>query len=294
MFITTLALLPIVAKGTRLFCNSGTKHGWNSTKPEHQVTVDDVATIVYKGRTAIKVTQTYDSGYDGRDHSEVSHFQGYKWGDERFYGFMFRLSNTWDFDPQSYNIAQFIANRPGAGCGEDDWMPSSMLWLRGSQLMSRIVRGQYRRPDSSRPITDLPNLATVSAGVWHKVIIQARWKSDNTGFQKIWFDGKKVNETSDVATTTNDDSTFEFRIGLYANGWHDDYHKMVGNQPFRQVWFDEAAIGTEFEEVDSDQSSADSWIENDHEMVGNQHLPQVYCGEAAIGTEPRESFPDQS
>lgn len=166
---------------------------------------------------------------------------------------MFRLSETWEFDQQSYNIAQFIADRPGAGCGGDDWMPSSMVWIEGKQLTSRIVSGQYRQPDCSRTITPLSNLATVTAGVWHKVIIQASWKSDNSGFYKIWYDGNKVKEVDNVATTINDDSTFEFRIGLYANGWHDD-PKMLGNQPFRQVWLDEAAIGTEFKDVDPDQS----------------------------------------
>ena len=62
-----------------------------------------------------------------------------------------------------------------------------------------------------------------------------------------------MKEVDNVATTINDDSTFEFRVGLYANGWHDD-QKMLGNQPFRQVWLDEAAIGTEFKDVDPDQS----------------------------------------
>ena len=179
---------------------------------------------------------------------------GYKRGDTRFYGFMFRLSESWEFDPQSYNIAQFIANRPGANCGGDDWMPSSMLWVQGNQLTSRIVSGQYRQPDCSRTITPLNNLATVTAGVWHKVIIQASWKSDNSGFYRIWYDGNKVKDVPNVATTTNDDSTFEFRIGLYANSWYDDQHHMEGNQPFRQVWLDEAAIGTEFKDVDPDQS----------------------------------------
>ena len=180
-------------------------------------------------------------------------YLGYKRGDQRFYGFMFRLSDAWEFDDQSYNIAQFIADRPGAGCGSDDWMPSSMLWIQGNQLTSRIVSGQYRQPDCSRTITTLSNLATVTAGQWHKVIIQASWKSDNTGFYKIWYDGNKVKNVSSVATTINDDSTFEFRIGLYANSWYDQ-KRMVGNQPFRQVWLDEAAIGTEFKDVDPDQS----------------------------------------
>ncbi|KAI4247284.1 MAG: hypothetical protein L6R40_001627 [Gallowayella cf. fulva] len=255
LLTVALTALPYTAQATRLFYNSGTKSGWDNTTPEHQGTVEEVSNIVYKGPTAVKVTQTYDPSYSGRYHSELRRYQGYKRGDERFYGFMFRLSESWEFTPQSYNIAQFEAKRPGANCGGDDYMPSSMLWLLGNQLTSRIVSGQYRQPDCSRTITPYKNLATVSAGVWHKVIIQARWKSDSTGFYKIWFDGNKVLEKLNVATTVNDDSTFEFRIGLYANGWHDDDNPpFQGSQPFRQVWLDEAAIGTEFRDVDPDQT----------------------------------------
>ncbi|CAM1506070.1 Fc.00g057110.m01.CDS01 [Cosmosporella sp. VM-42] len=248
----SLALVPLT-QATRTFYNSGTLNGWDYVRHENIGTVQEVTNVVYKGTTALKMAQTYTPGYTDRYHSEVDHNYGYKRGEDHFYGFMFRLSDTWEFDDQSYNLAQFIANRPGAGCGGDDWMPSSMLWIQGNKLTSRIVSGQYRQPDCSRTISTLKSLATVTPGVWHKIVIQARWKSDNTGFYKIWFDNVKVAQEMDVATTVNDDSVFQFRVGLYANSWHDDGH-MVGNQPFRQVWYDEVAIGTEFRDVDPDQT----------------------------------------
>lgn len=68
----------------------------------------------------------------------------------------------------------------------------------------------------------------------------------------MWFDGNKVYEHYNIATRTNDDAVFAFRVGLYANGWHDD-KKMVGNQGVRQVWYDEVAVGTTFADVDPDQ-----------------------------------------
>jgi hypothetical protein len=251
--VAGFGLFPLFTTGTRLFHNPGTLSGWDTVFQEHDGTVQQVTNVVYEGPSALKMTQTYDSSYNGRYHSEVIRNQGYTRGDELFYGFVFRLSETWQFQPQSYNIAQFIANRPGAGCGGDDWMPSSMLWIQGNQLMSRIVSGQYRQPDCSRTITPLSNLGTISAGQWHKIVIQARWKSDNTGFYKIWLDQVKVLERFDVATTVNDDSVFQFRAGLYANSWFDDGH-MTGTQPFRQIWFDEISIGTTFADVDPDQS----------------------------------------
>lgn len=93
---------------------------------------------------------------------------------------------------------------------------------------------------------------TVTPGVWHKVEIQANWQSDNTGFLKLWYDGTKVLEEFNVATSVTDGREFQFRVGLYANGWHDD-KQMKGTQGTRQVWFDEIGLGTEFKDADPDQ-----------------------------------------
>ncbi|GKT46802.1 uncharacterized protein ColSpa_06983 [Colletotrichum spaethianum] len=255
-FLTlALALAPTSVHAAFPFSNPGTLSGpdaWDYVRKEHNGNVEQVTNVVYKGTTALKMTQSYDPSYTGRYHSEVDVNDGYKRGQERFYGFAFRLSETWQFQPQSYNIAQFIANRPGAGCGGDNWMPSSMLWLDGDQLASRIVSGQYRQPDCSRNIVKYENLVAVSRGVWHRVIIQARWKSDGTGFYKIWFDGNKVLEKYDVSTTLNDDSAFQFRVGLYANSWYDD-KTMLGDQSFRQIWFDEIAVDSTYMAVDPAQ-----------------------------------------
>lgn len=248
-----MALFPWVSQAERLFYNPGTLDGWDYVRHEHNGAVEEVTNVVYEGSTALKMSQRYDASYSGRYHSETDHNDGYQRGDTRFYGFMFRLSDTWEFTSQGYNIAQFIANRPGAGCGGDDWMPSSMIWLKGNQLTSRIVSGEYRQPDCSRNIRQLDNLATVSVGIWHKVILQVTWKSDSTGQYKIWFDGEKVHDSQGVATTVNDDEIYQFRVGLYANSWYDDGY-MDGSQSFRQVWYDEIAVGTTFADVDPDQS----------------------------------------
>lgn len=253
LLAASLALFPLYSQASRLFYNSGTLSGWDFVRKEHNGNVEQVSNVAYEGSSALKMTQRYDQAYNGRYHSEVDVTDGYQRGDSRFYGFAFRLSDSWEFTSQGYNLAQFIANRPGANCGGDNWMPSSMIWIKGNQLTSRIVSGEYRQPNCGRNIEQLNNLATVSAGAWHKVVLQVRWKSDKTGEYKIWFDGQKVFERSDVATTVNDDELFQFRVGLYANSWYDDGH-MEGSQGFRQVWYDEIAIGTTFADVDPDQS----------------------------------------
>lgn len=246
--LTAVAALAMTAQATQSFGNHGTLAGWDNVLKEHLGTVEEVTNVVYEGPTAIKVTQTWDPAWNGRFHSEVHRRQGYHRGETGFYGFMFRLQQDWQFSPaQGYNIAQFIADFTDTGC--DDWMPSSMVWIHGDQLATRVKTGTI----CDQHITEFKNLATVSAGVWHKIEIQANWQSGNTGYYKMWFDGVKVLEKYNIATTIDHSREFEFHMGLYANGWHDDVGGMKGTQPFRQVWYDEIGIGTEFADADPDQ-----------------------------------------
>ncbi|KAJ6467807.1 polysaccharide lyase-domain-containing protein [Mycena sanguinolenta] len=202
ILIGVLATLPAAAWATQTFANTGTTpEGWDSIQTEHDGTAQQATNVVYgTGGTAIKVTQTYDVSYTGRYHSELHHTEGYHLGEQGFYGFAFR-----------YNLAQFIADFTYTGC--DDWMPSSMVWIIGDQLASRVKTGSI----CSQAITEFKNLATVSAGVWHKVVIQANWQNDDTGYYKLWLDGVKVLE--------------------------------------EQVWYDQIGMGTAFADADPDQWS---------------------------------------
>lgn len=245
--IAAILAFGLTVRASQIFSNTGTLSGWDSVNAEHQGSVQQVTNVVYEGPTALKMTQVYDSSYTGRYHSEVTKNNVYKRGDTGFYGFVFRLQDNWQFSPaQSYNIAQFIADFSDTGC--DDYMPSSMVWVLGDQLYSRVKYGTI----CDQHITTFSNLATVSSGVWHKVEIQASWKTDGTGYYKLWFDGTKVLERYNIDTTIDDGRYFQFRVGLYANGWYDD-KGMKGTQGTRQVWLDEIAAGTTFADADPAQ-----------------------------------------
>jgi hypothetical protein len=246
--ITTLVLaIGSITQADPIFQNHGTLSGWDSQNHEHSGTVQEVTNLVYEGSTALKMTQVYDSSYTGRYHSEVVKNNVYKRGQTGFYGFTFRLQDSWQFSPaQSYNLAQFIADFSDTGC--DDFMPSSMVWIVGNELRTRVKQGTI----CAQNTVTFGNLATVTAGAWHKIEIQASWKTDGTGFYKLWYDGTKVLEKFDINTTIEDDRFFQFRVGLYANGWHDD-GGMKGTQGTRQVWYDEIAAGTTFADADPAQ-----------------------------------------
>ncbi|KAJ7609508.1 polysaccharide lyase-domain-containing protein [Roridomyces roridus] len=233
--------LPSNSSFTQTFANRGTTSGWDFILKEHLGTVSQVTNVVYgNSGSAIKMTQTT---------MPLQHYQGYHRGQQGFYGFAFRLQEAWQFSPaQSYNLAQFIADFTDTGC--DDWMPSSMVWIIGNQLASRVKTGSV----CDQSITEYKNLATVSEGKWHKIVIQANWQNDGTGWYKMWLDGKKVLEKYNIDTTIDDTREFQFHLGLYANGWHDD-GEMKGTQPFRQVWYDQIGMGSTFADADPDQWS---------------------------------------
>ncbi|KAK8001209.1 hypothetical protein PG991_013431 [Apiospora marii] len=258
-FILAKALLAFTlafdaAAATQSFANRGTTSGWDSFNHENKGTVQEVTNVVYPDitnqGTALKMTQIYDPNWNGRYHSEAVKYNVYKKGDTGFYGFAFRLQDSWEFTPKlSFNLAQFIADFTSLGCTET-YMPSTMVWLEGDQLQARVKHGDVC-PQSAQQTTPFRNLATVTPGVWHRVEIQASWRSDNTGYFKLWFDGNKVSETFDIPTTVTDGRAFQFRVGLYANGWHDKGYS--GNQATRQVWYDQVAVGTDFADAAPDK-----------------------------------------
>lgn len=241
-----LLVYALPAAADVIFHNTGTTDGWDSIIEEHDGSVFDVTNVVHDGPTAIKTTQVYDPSYSGRYHSEVVADHVYHRGDTGFYGFAFRLQSDWQFQNQTYNIAQFIADFSDTGC--DDFMPSSMVWISGNQLHTRVKHGTV----CDQQVTTFDNLATVTAGVWHKVVIQAKWATDGTGYYKLWYDGVKVLERFNLNTTVADDRYFQMRVGLYANGWHDD-GAMRGTQGTRSIWFDKIGAGTTFADADPDQ-----------------------------------------
>ncbi|KAI2623931.1 polysaccharide lyase family 20 protein [Hypomontagnella submonticulosa] len=249
--LVTLGLTAVQA--AQLWQNTGTKSGWDTFTHEHKGTVDEVKDDVYKGSTALRMTQIHDAGYSGRYHSEAVKYNVYRKGESGFYGFAFRLQPDWQSNPaQEFNLAQFIADFSDLKCGED-YMPSTMVWIVGDQLATRVKYGNVC-PTNQQKIKEFKNLKKVTAGAWHRVEIQASWKNDNTGFFKLWFDGEKVVEAYNLPTTVGDGRYFQFRVGLYANGWHD--HGYEGSQGTRQVWYDQIAAGSEFKDADPGQWTA--------------------------------------
>ena len=243
--IAGLLLLAHPTQAGVAFKNLGTDKGWDGENKENKGSVEVDTEIFYSRPSSLKMTQVFDPDYDGRYHSEVYKEDVYKLGDSGAYGFRFRLDESWEFaDEQSYNLAQFIADFSSSGC--DDFMPTTMVGLKGSKLYTRLKAGSACDQDL-QSFDDLPE---VTAGEWHQVILQADWRSDDTGSYVVWYDGRKVVDARNLPTTVDEEEAFQFRVGLYASGWHDD-KEMKGSQGTRTVWFDDIAVGSAPQDVTS-------------------------------------------
>jgi hypothetical protein len=249
----SMCLVSSASHATALFHNFGTTSGWDGQNLDSPDSLSQSTSQVYKGTTSIKSQVVYQgTGYTGRYHAMESKNNVYHPGDTGFYGFAFYLMSAWEFDNQQYQLFQFIADFSDEGCSET-FMPSTMVWIQGNQLNTRRKYG-VACPTSGQITTTYNNLATVSAGTWHRIEIQANWESDDTGFLKLWFDGTKVTENYNCKTTVADSENRYFRMdtGIYANSWHDDGH-MVGSQGTRYAYFDEIGWGTTFADADPAQ-----------------------------------------
>jgi hypothetical protein len=248
-----------LSHATASFHNSGTTangggfSNWDSSNLDSPDSITQSTSVLYPGTSSsIKCQTNYQgTGYTGRYHAMKRHNSGYVYGDTGFYGFAFYLQSAWDFSgSQQYQLFQMIANFAGDSqntCGEDS-QPSAMIWVSGNQLASRR---NYGSDECHRTTQSYTGLATVSAGVWHRIVTQAHWTNDSTGYYKVWFDGTKVLELLNQAVTVNRPTQYTMDVGIYANSWHDQGFCTGSTQ--RIAWFSKVGKGTVFADADPAQ-----------------------------------------
>ena len=235
-----LALAPCLAHATIYFQNSGNTSGWDQLYVEHNGSVTTVNSPVFgSNSTAIQAEQIYDPNYTGRYHAEARLAQGAQQGWDRYYGYALYLPSDWQFVDQNFNIMQFIGTPPCSTSGGKPW---TMLWIRNNSLTTRLTTGPdgCNRTDQNFTIT-----SNTIAGTWHTVVIHSNWESDSTGAFTVWYDGNPVIDQEGVPTCPNDDTTMEFAVGQYANGWHDN-GTMLGTQSVRDIYIDQVTVADNY------------------------------------------------
>ncbi len=230
-----------VCRATIYFENTGTTNGWTTLWHE-KGNLLQTNSPTYRGPTAVRCETTYDPNYGGRYHTELRKGGMAALGMDRYYGFAFYLPANWEFDNQSYNIQQFIANVNGCSGGQ----PATMTHLYGRSLITRTVTGTN---GCSRTAHSLTVVTNVTAGVWHTVVIHGNWSATNTGVFEFWYDGVRKIDLENSPNIPNDDTVFNLAVGNYSNGWHDDGTN-VGTQNIRDIYVDHIRVTDDYAEAD--------------------------------------------
>ena len=240
-----LALAGSSLEASVIFENTGASTGWTQLYVENQGSVSTVTSPAYAGTTSMRCRQIYEAGYTGRYHAEGRQdgAAGQQRGDDEYYGFAWYVPSNWQFVSQKYNVQQFIANFTELGCSGGQ--PTTQIKLRDTALEVRIA---WADP-CARQLAYYTMAPSVTPGVWHRVVMRGKWRSDNTGVFQAWYDGSQTVNVSNVPTIPPTDKNYTFVAGLYADGWHDD-GLMEGTQGTRDMLFDNVRVATTYAEAE--------------------------------------------
>ncbi|KAF7591737.1 hypothetical protein BBP40_001181 [Aspergillus hancockii] len=184
----------------------------NHRNYQHDGAVQRLPNVIFGGEITLNITHFNEISHKDGHLTDIQLMENnlYKRGDEGLYGFTFQLHRAWESQPELvYHLARFDADVGDIGYAYWIYMPYTMFFVRDNQLHAFIMTGTPCSPKFNY----LSNLAAVTAGQWHKVILQAKWRADETGYLKIWFDGVNVLQKYNIMTTLDDDRVFRFAVG---------------------------------------------------------------------------------
>ena len=99
---------------TVIFQNEGTTSGWGHILRDSGCSMAVVSSPTFKGSQAIRHKATYTGSGDRSIHCEVARDPAFSVGQDRYYGWTFRLANDWPSNvTQSSALAQFGTRTPG-------------------------------------------------------------------------------------------------------------------------------------------------------------------------------------
>lgn len=158
-------------------------------------------------------------------------------GDERWYGWKYYWPEDFDFSSGGI-IGQFPAYPPKLGRKmRNDGCSGAGTDLR---LNGHNVELTFQRPTDERDIlcTHHTIAADVTKGVWHSIVVHAKWTGNKDGFIEIYWDGVKTVSLKNQPTFWDDeDKGPYFKHGAYKGdpGWK-------GTEPY-VLYTDDLRIG---------------------------------------------------
>jgi hypothetical protein len=221
-----LSLGPAAARAEVLFQNTGNKLGWGRLFTQKAGTIDEVSSPVYKGTTAVKTTQTYQSSDGQNYHSEIIKTMAQLAGQDLYYGQAIYLPPDWVFHSQNVTFQQWAPENPEA--------PWILMFLQGDKV--RLGgRGANGDKDVGR-ITDL-------RGTWIRVVTRIHMATG--GAFEVWINGQRF--FSQNGNFRAQGPSLRWSSGIYCTRW--DTETPTGPRQLT-IFHDSLRIATTLAEAD--------------------------------------------
>lgn len=220
------AIWPGEAGAEVLFQNTGNTQGWGRVFTQKAGTITEVSSPVYKGTTAVKTTQTYQSSDRKNYHSEIIKEKAHLAGQDLYYGHAVYLPADWVFHGQNVTFQQWAPEEPEA--------PWILMYLQGDRV--RLGgRGANGDKDAGR-VAGL-------RGTWIRFVTRIHMASN--GAFEVWINGEKT--FSQRGNFRAHGPSMRWSNGIYCTRW--DTEAPTGPRELT-FWHDNMRIATTYEEAD--------------------------------------------
>jgi hypothetical protein len=188
--------------GTVYFQNNGDHTTWPNypQTPEAKGTITNVSSPTFHSTSSIHFTQTFESGYTGRYHSEVD-IEGIQQNNQdRYYGLALYVPSNWQNATDQVNFQQWAGTGP--------WL---IMRIDGSDILMLF--------DSSATGGGEPHLQAMPHGAWTRVVSRI-YSHGSTGEFQCWINGTlKITRNGNFQAPGNG-GAIRWSAGCYVSGWY--------------------------------------------------------------------------
>jgi hypothetical protein len=214
---------PSPSPGTVTFQNAGTTSGWDRVYAQRNGTITQIASPVYKGASALRMTQTYITSDGLNYHSEVVKGNTASTGQDRYFGQAVMLPGDWVWHNQNVTFQQWAP--------DDNTGPWLLMFVQGDHLWA-----------GGRAFS-VHDFGAISKGTWLRIV--TRIKLGTSGVFEVWVDGTKRGTVTGDFTVSG--GSIRWSSGIYCTTW--DTNAPAG-QSVLSIFHDHFRVATTYAAAD--------------------------------------------
>jgi hypothetical protein len=209
--------------GTVTFQNAGTTSGWDHVYTQKQGTLTQVSSPVYRGTSALRMTQSYLSSDGLNYHAEVVERYTARTDEDRYFGQAIMLPGDWVWHNQNVTFQQWAP--------DDNSGPWLLMFVQNDRLMAG-GRG-----------FSVKDFGPIPRGNWVRIV--TRIKQSTSGIFEVWVDGVKRGSVTGDLTVSG--GSIRWSSGIYCTRW--DTEPPAG-QSSLTIFHDHLRVATTYSAAD--------------------------------------------